>query len=103
MRFSSQCSTNGLMPPRLRYATTESESGQNYLCMQFRRRIQRAGLTYTVETSADLITWDATGSSVIEKSVVPTGDGTTELVTVRVTPAINLGGAKFVRLRVTSS
>ncbi|MBK8039541.1 MAG: S8 family serine peptidase [Verrucomicrobiaceae bacterium] len=84
-------------------ATTESESGQNYLCMQFRRRIQRAGLTYTIETSADLLTWDATGASVIEKSAVPTGDGITELVTVRVTPAVNLGGAKFVRLRITTN
>jgi hypothetical protein len=84
-------------------AANETEAGQNYLCMQFRRRIQRAGLTYIVETSADLITWDATGSSVVEKSAVPTGDGVTELVTVRVTPAIDLGGAKFVRLRITTN
>ncbi|MBK8036327.1 MAG: hypothetical protein IPK22_04225 [Verrucomicrobiaceae bacterium] len=82
---------------------TDGGSGQKYLCMQFRRRIQRAGLNYIVETSTDLLTWDDTGASVVEKSAVPTGDGTTETVTVRVTPSIDLGGAKFVRLRVTSN
>ncbi|WP_294231469.1 M36 family metallopeptidase [Prosthecobacter sp.] len=82
---------------------TDSGSGEKYLCMQFRRRIQRAGLSYIVETSSNLSTWDDTGANVIEKSVVPTGDGITETVTVRVTPAMNLGGAKFVRLRVTTN
>ncbi|MBL9185109.1 MAG: M36 family metallopeptidase [Verrucomicrobiaceae bacterium] len=82
---------------------TDGGSGQKYLCMQFRRRIQRAGLNYIVETSTDLLTWDDTGASVVEKSAVPTGDGTTETVTVRVTPSSDLGGAKFVRLRVTSN
>ncbi|MCB1276553.1 M36 family metallopeptidase [Prosthecobacter sp.] len=82
---------------------TDSGSGHKYLCMQFRRRIQRAGLNYVVETSPDLTDWDDTGAGVVEKSAVPTGDGVTETVTVRVTPSIDLGGAKFVRLRVTSN
>ncbi len=82
---------------------TEAGSGQRFLCLQYRRRIQRAGLTYVIETSSDLLTWDDTGASIVEKSIVPTGDGITETVTVRVTPAIELGGAKFVRLRVTSN
>lgn len=82
---------------------TDSGSGEKYLCMQFRRRIQRAGLSYVVETSSNLTSWDDTGANVVEKSVVPTGDGSTETVTVRVTPAMNLGGAKFVRLRVTTN
>ena len=50
-----------------------------------------------------MTTWDDTGASVVEKSVAPTGDGVTETVTVRVTPAMSLGGAKFVRLRVTTN
>jgi len=82
---------------------TDSGSGQKFLCLEYRRRIQRAGLSYVIETSADLLTWDDTGASVVEKSVVPSGDGITETVVVRVTPAIDLGGAKFVRLRVTSN
>lgn len=82
---------------------TDAGSGQKYLSMQFRRRIQRAGMNYIVETSSNLSTWDGTGANVVEKSVVPVGDGITETVTVRITPAMNLGGAKFVRLRVTTN
>ena len=84
------------------FSETDSQSGQAFLSIQFRRRVQRAGLNYLVETSNDLLNWDSTGASVVERSAVPAGDGITELVTVRVTPAIALGGAKFVRLLVTS-
>ncbi len=92
---------NDMLPAAI--TETDSGSGQRFLCLEYRRRIQRAGLTYVVETCSDLATWDDTGASVVEKSVVPTGDGVTETVTVRVTPAMSLGGAKFVRLRVTTN
>ena len=84
----------------LAHPQTDAISGDRFLHLDYRRLIQRSGLTYTVETSVDLITWDDTGASVVEESVTPVGDGTSEKVVVRITPSISLGGAKFVRLRV---
>jgi hypothetical protein len=83
---------------------TEAGTGAKYLSMQFRRRIQRSGLAYTVETSTNLTNWDETGASVQEMSVTPTGDGVTEAVTVRVTPAMSASNTKgYVRLRITTN
>jgi hypothetical protein len=83
---------------------TEAGTGAKYLSMQFRRRIQRSGLAYTVETSTNLTSWDDTGASVQEMSVTPTGDGVTENVTVRVTPAMSASNTKgYVRLRITTN
>jgi len=83
---------------------TDSGTGAKYLSMQFRRRIQRSGLAYTVETSTNLSNWDETGASVQEMSVTPTGDGVTETVTVRVTPAMSASNTKgYVRLRITTN
>lgn len=83
---------------------TESGTGAKYLSMQFRRRIQRAGLAYTVETSTNLSHWDATGASVQEMSATPTGDGVTEAVTVRVTPAMSPSNTRgYVRLSITTN
>ncbi|MDZ4405532.1 M36 family metallopeptidase [Prosthecobacter sp.] len=86
-------------------ATVQTDSGTNakYLSMQFRRRIQRSGLAYTVETSTNLTNWDDTGASVQEMSIAPTGDGVTETVTVRVTPAMSASNTKgYVRLRIAT-
>ena len=83
---------------------TDSGTGDRYLTMQFRRRIQHGGLSYVVETSDNLTQWDNTGASVQEVSTAPTGDGVTELVTVRVTPAMGPSNPNgFVRLRVSSN
>jgi hypothetical protein len=83
---------------------TDSATGDKYLTMQFRRRIQRAGLSYVVETSNNLAQWDNTGAAVQEMSSTPTGDGVTETVAVRVTPAMNASNPKgFVRLRVSTN
>ncbi|MGV3664389.1 MAG: M36 family metallopeptidase [Prosthecobacter sp.] len=82
---------------------TDGGTGEKFLTLQFRRRIQHAGLTYTVETSTNLTTWDNTGASVQEMSAVPTGDGMTEMVTVRVTPGMSTAGKKFVRLSVMTN
>ncbi|WP_395741241.1 M36 family metallopeptidase [Prosthecobacter sp.] len=83
---------------------TDGTTGDKYLTMQFRRRIQRTGLSYTVETSSNLATWDNTGASVQVMSSTPTGDGVTENVTIRVTPAMSPSNpSKFVRLTVTTN
>ncbi|WP_395753592.1 M36 family metallopeptidase [Prosthecobacter sp.] len=83
---------------------TDGTTGDKYLTMQFRRRIQRTGLSYTVETSSNLATWDKTGANVQVMSSTPTGDGVTENVTIRVTPAMSTSNpSKFVRLTVTTN
>ncbi|MBX7211457.1 MAG: M36 family metallopeptidase [Verrucomicrobiaceae bacterium] len=80
---------------------TDGGTGKKFLTLDYRRRIQRGGLTYTVETSGDLKTWTAAGGDAVEQSVTPAGDGVTENVRVRITPALDLASAKFVRLSVT--
>lgn len=82
---------------------TAAENGVGYLALKFRRLIGITGLSYSVSTSDDLLNWDDTGSSLsLVGSPVPTGDGVTEEVTVRVSqPAIE-STRKFLRLRVTT-
>ncbi len=80
---------------------TDSGTGQRFLTLEYRRRIQRAGLVYTVETSHDLAGWASAGGDVMELSVTPVGDGVTETVRVRITPAVDSTACKFVRLNVT--
>ena len=81
--------------------TTElAADGKSYLTISFRRRIQATGFTYVVETSHDMIHWDAAGADVIEDSVTPVGDGIMEQCTCRISPAIEDADHKFVRVRV---
>jgi hypothetical protein len=81
--------------------TTElAADGKSYLTISFRRRIQATGFTYVVETSSDMIHWNAAGADVIEDSVSPVGDGIMEQCTCRITPAIEDADHKFVRVRV---
>jgi len=85
------------------HPVTASENGIGYLALKFRRLIGITSLSYSVSTSDDLVNWDDTGSSLsLVGSPVPTGDGVTEEVTVRVSqPAIE-STRKFLRLRVTT-
>ena len=77
-------------------------SGRSYLTLQYRRRIHASGFRYIVETSSTLdpLSWTSTGTDVEQTGVTPTGDGVTELCTVRITPATDAVLCKFVRLRV---
>ena len=81
-------------------ATTQAEGGQRFLTLDFRRRIQRGGLQYLIETSENLSDWEAAGVNAVEQSVTSNGDGVTETVRVRITPAMTVENSKFVRLRV---
>jgi hypothetical protein len=81
-------------------ATMKDDGGQRCLTMDYRRRVQRGGLQYLIETSGDLRTWTPVGSDIVEQSVTPNGDGLTETVRIRVIPALGVQGATFVRLRV---
>lgn len=78
--------------------------GKLYLTLTYRRRLDAAsnGLTYAVQTSTDLITWTTNGPDIEPISTTPTGDSTTELVTVRIKPPLDGSSAKkFVQVRVT--
>ena len=74
-----------------------------YLTFTYARRIDAPWLSYVVEVSENLSAWNF-GSAVGEQVglPIPTGDGITEWVTVRVLPAMGPGNAaRFARLSVT--
>jgi uncharacterized protein DUF642 len=74
-----------------------------YLTYTFRRLIGYAGSPAIVEVSDDLITWDSTGTQIeFVGPVVPSGDGVTEIVKVRLKTPIDQGPIpkKFLRLRL---
>lgn len=96
---SETADPHSLLPTTM--VQTDAETGESFLIMEYRRRLARIGLTYAVETSEDLTSWDDTEVNVIEQSVVPTGDGVTETVRVRVTPSMDFTDRKFIRLKVT--
>ena len=78
--------------------------GQNYLIFNYRRLIGTGGLTYSVEASSDLETWDSSSSNVVEIASTPDPDGVTDDVQVRVEPSLSSFSSerKFIRLRVTA-
>jgi hypothetical protein len=78
----------------------QSSSGQQYLTLDYHRRLLRPGYAYTVETSQDLINWSSTSGDVQELSVTPAGDGVHEIVRVRVTPHSGSVPRKFVRVKL---
>ncbi len=78
--------------------------GKQYLTFQHRRRVQRDGIHYLVETatSPDASSWNDSSTGLEEFSSQPTGDGITELRTVRILPATDLTTRKLVRLKVVT-
>ena len=78
--------------------------GLNYLHYHYLRRTDAPQLTYTVQVSSDLATWQSGSGFTQEISTTPTGDGVTQLVTVRILPAITATNPRqFVRLRVNAN
>jgi dienelactone hydrolase len=81
--------------------TVNSGDGLRYLHYHYLRRTDAPQLSYTVETSSDFATWQSGSSFTQEIGTTATGDGVTQLVTVRILPAITgVNPAKFARLRV---
>jgi hypothetical protein len=82
---------------------TSVDDSERHLLFTYRHRLESDGeLTYTVLVSDDLATWDYSGTQ-IEAAGPPvaTGDGITELITVRLRPPIDeMTGRKFLRLQV---
>jgi hypothetical protein len=79
----------------------DGSTGQRHLTYSYRRLILNpSSVQYHLETSTSLTAWQPAGASAEELSVMPTGDGITETVTIRLLPAMTPGAAKFVRVRV---
>lgn len=91
--------SNGGMPTST--IATNAGDGLAYLHYFCLRRTDAPQLTYMVEVSDDLGIWNSGPGYTQEISATATGDGVTQLVTVRVLPAITSASPKrFVRLRV---
>ena len=71
-----------------------------YLTFTYRRRIGLPGFSSRVCVSDNLADWDRSESQIESGNPVPTGDGITETVTVRLKTPINTGGQKFIRLEI---
>ena len=92
--------TTGL--PALSTAVNPSD-GQTYLTFQYLSRTDYPQLNYSVQVSTDSVSWNSGSSYTTQLSAVPTGDGVTQLVTVRVLPSINSSSAsRLVRLVITA-
>jgi hypothetical protein len=84
--------------------TTDPGTGERAFTMEYRRRISREQLAYTIEVSFDLETWTDVTGQVREMAVTPAGDGITERVMVRVTvPGLGQAVTGFLRLNVAQS
>jgi len=81
----------------------DSTDHLTYLTFKYLRRTDYPHLTYTVEVSNDLQSWNSGSAYTSELGTTPTGDGVTELVTVRVLPAIDGSQPlRVARLHLTS-
>ena len=84
--------------------TLNPTDGKHYLTMTYRRRISPGSLTYTLEGTPDLTTWNPIPGVNLEQvgTAAATGDGVTESVTFRILPSITDSPApRFVRLSVS--
>lgn len=97
LAIPSGTAAHALMPA----TAMQSDAGGKWLTMSYRRRVPHGGLVYTIQTSDDLVTWDSTQAAVTETGAVASGDGVTEIVSVRIAPAAGTIPRRFARLRVT--
>ena len=75
-----------------------------HAAFKYRRLVGTPNLLYTVGVSNDLVTWDWTQNQLEQiGNAVPTNDGLTEEVTVRLPAPINEIGKVFFRLKVSDA
>ncbi len=74
---------------------------QAYWQFSYVRRTDTPPIDYTLEVSDDLGTWDSNPARFQTVSVAPSEDGVTEVVTVRVLPAIAAKTRSFARVKAT--
>ncbi|MBX7210688.1 MAG: dienelactone hydrolase family protein [Verrucomicrobiaceae bacterium] len=82
-------------------AAINPADGLAYLLFHYIRRTGTPSLSYTVQVSDTLGAWQSGPAVTQEVSATASGDGVTEIVTVRILPAISASNARrFVRLLV---
>ena len=81
-----------------------NESGNRYLAMQFKRRVNAAALQleYRPQVSADKSTWASDSANLVQLSVTAF-DSEYDWVTVRDMTPITPGAARFIRLDIISA
>jgi hypothetical protein len=80
--------------------TIQNVSGSNYLHFSYRQQPFANDLTYTVQVSDDLITWNSEPGYTVVVSQTDNGDGTNQVLVRDVTPISSLP-RRFMRLMVT--
>jgi hypothetical protein len=101
---SPTTATNSLLPATT--SATNPADGEHYLTISYRRRIIPGTLTYRLQRSTTLASWEDIPGISLEQigPPAPTGDGITEVVTFRVHPSMEDSTTPgFIRLRVTDN
>ena len=75
--------------------------GTEHLAIEFRINLAAVGISYTLQTSADLSDWDA--ANLIHLSTTNNGDGTATLKYQSTTPTNELSGKNFYRIQITGT
>ncbi len=89
----------GLLPAMT--VAKDPGTGKTHLILSYRRLVLNpSNLVYAVETSTGLDDWQPLDAPVEVLSATATGDGKTELVKVRIHPAMEGQGRRFARVRV---
>jgi len=78
-----------------------TNNGSTFLTMSYTRLLNAAGISYAVEVSPDLLTWNSGSVYTQEVSAVDDGNGVTQTVTVQALQPVNGTPHLFTRLRVT--
>jgi subtilisin family serine protease len=78
-----------------------TNNGSTYLTVSYTRLLGAAGVSYTVEVSQDLLTWNSGSLYTQEVSAVDDGNGITQTVTVQMLLPLSGTPHLFTRLRVT--
>jgi hypothetical protein len=81
-------------------ALIENVSGTDALVVTHKRRKSPRDIDYILETSPDLASWNSGAAVVQEISATDDGNGTTEIVRLRVLADVTQPGGRFVRLKV---
>ena len=92
---TSATDTSGVMQTQ-----TANVNGNDYLTFTYAQRKDATGLTYTVQYSNNLLSWNS-GSLYLETVSITTKDAAFDWVTVRTKVSLDAQNAQFLRLNVT--
>jgi hypothetical protein len=78
-----------------------TSNGSTFLTVSYTRLLGAAGVSYTVEVSQDLLTWNSGSLYTQDVSAIDDGNGLTQTVTVQTLLPVRGTPHLFTRLRVT--